>query len=394
MINSDIAIRNAKPRTKPYKLYDQKGLFLLITPSGGKLWRMRYTNEGKEKLLTLREYPGLTLAEARRERDRILEDLARGIDPCQQKQAQKVADSGADSFETIAREWFLKQKPSWVPKHADRIIRRLERDIFPWIGARPIAELKAPELLQVLRKIEERGAVETAHRAMQNCGQVFRYAIATGRAERDISADLKGAIAPTKSQHFAAITNPEQLGQFLRIIDGYEGTFTVKAALQLAPLVFVRPGELRQAEWADIDLDKAEWRFIATKTQTSHIVPLSRQAVAILRHLYPLTGHGRYVFASYRTPDGSRPISDNALLAALRRLGIEKHEMSVHGFRAIARTLLDEVLGFRPELIEHQLAHTVKDPLGRAYNRTKHLEERKRMMQAWADYLGQVALMQ
>jgi integrase len=242
-------------------------------------------------------------------------------------------------------------------------------------------------LLAALRRIEEHGAVETAHRALQNCGQIFRYAIATGRAERDISADLKGALPPVKGSHFAAVTDPKQVAELLRAIDAYQGTFPVQCALKLAPLFFVRPGELRQAEWEDFDLEAAEWRYTVTKTDTAHIVPLARQAVEILQKLYPLTGHGRYVFPSARTPNGSRPMSDVALLAALRRMGFDKNEASVHGFRALARTILDEVLCFRVDFIEHQLAHAVRDPNGRAYNRTAHLPERHKMMQAWADYL-------
>ena len=280
--------------------------------------------------------------------------------------------------------------PAWVEHHGDRIIRRFERDIFPWIGGRPIADVAAPELLGVVRRIEARGALETAHRALQNCGQVFRYAVATGRAERDPTGDLKGALPPVKGEHFAAVTEPAEVAKVLRALDGYAGTFTVACALRLAPLVFVRPGELRKAEWADIDLDRAEWRYTVTKTNTPHIVPLSTQVVAILRELHALTGTGRYVFPGARS--NGRPMSDNAILAAMRRMGIPKDEMSGHGFRAMARTILDEVLGFRPDFIEHQLAHAVKDPNGRAYNRTAHLGERRKMMQAWADYLDKLKI--
>lgn len=251
----------------------------------------------------------------------------------------------------------------------------------------PVADIKAPELLSTLRRIESRNAIETAHRALQTSGQIFRYGIATGRCERDISADLKGALTAVNGSNFASMTDPQQVAPLLRAIDDYSGTFIVKCALQLAPLVFVRPGELRQAEWAHIDLDAKEWRYLVTKTQTQHIVPLSRQAVEVLTSLHPLTGSGRFVFPSARTPNGSRAMSDVALLAALRRMGFDKTEMSVHGFRAMARTILDEGLGFRPDFIEHQLAHAVKDPNGRAYNRTAHLPERRKMMQAWADYL-------
>ena len=271
--------------------------------------------------------------------------------------------------------------------HQKRAMSLFQRDIFPYLGSKPISDIKATELLAALRRIEARNAIETAHRALQICGQVFRYAIATGRTERDITPDLRGSLRQAKEGHFSAVTEPKQAAELLRIIDGYTGTFIVKSALQLAPLVFVRPGELRQAEWKHIDLDAKEWRYLVTKTKTPHIVPLSKQAVEILTNLHPLTGNGRFVFPSARTPNGSRAMSDVALLAALRRMGISKDEMTIHGFRALARTILDEVLGFRPDFIEHQLAHAVRDPNGRAYNRTAHLAERHKMMQSWADYL-------
>lgn len=381
--------KNAKLRDKAYKLSDEKGLYLEVMPNGSKYFRLKYRCGGKEKRLALGVYPETTLKEARDKRDEARKLLTQGVDPGEQRKAMKAAaaDSAANSFEVVAREWFAKHAPTWAENHGDRVIRRLERDIFPWIGSRPVGEIKAPELLAVLRRIESRGALETAHRALQNCGQVFRYALATGRADRDPSGDLKGALPPVKGGHFAAVTEPVKIGELLRAIDAYEGTLPVRCALRLAPLVFVRPGELRQAEWAHIDLEAEEWRYRVTKTGTDHVVPLSRQAVDILQELYPLTGRGRYVFPSARTPNGSRPLSDVALLAALRRMGIDKETASVHGFRALARTVLDEVLGFRPDFIEHQLAHAVRDPNGRAYNRTAHLAERQKMMQAWADYL-------
>lgn len=386
---TDATIRNAKPGEKPIKLFDERGLYLEVSPTGGKWWRLKYRFDGKEKRLSLGVYPDVSLRDARERRDATRKLLADGIDPSENRKAMKAAqaDRAANSFEVVAREWFSKQAPTWAAKHGDRIIRRLERDIFPWLGGRPVADINAPELLITLRRIEARGAIETAHRALQNCGQIFRYAVATGRAERDPSGDLKGALPPAKGGHFAALTEPEQAAELLRAIDTYQGTFPVQCALKLAPLVFVRPGELRQAEWEHIDLDAAEWRYTVTKTGTAHIVPLATQAVAILRELHPLTRHGRYVFPSARTPNGSRPMSEVALLAALRRMGFSKEEATVHGFRALARTVLDEVLGFRPDYIEHQLAHAVRDPNGRAYNRTAHLPERRKMMQAWADYL-------
>jgi integrase len=390
MALTDTAIRNAKPGEKPFRLYDEKGLYLEVRPTGAKWWRLKYRFGGLSKLLSLGVYDEVSLRKARERRDEARKFLADGIDPSQHRKATKAAraDRAANSFEVVAREWYEKQAPGWAEHHGDRILRRFERDIFPWIGGRPVAEVTAPELLAVLRRIEERGAIETAHRAMGNCGQVFRYAIATGRAERDPSRDLRGALPPPQGEHFAAITDPARVGDLLRALDGYQGTLTVKCALRLAPLVFVRPGELRRAEWADFDLEAAVWRYHVTKTGTNHIVPLATQAVAILRELEALTGGGQYVFPGARS--AKRPMSDNALLAAMRRAGIAKEEMSGHGFRAMARTILDEVLHFPPHLIEHQLAHAVRDPNGRAYNRTAHLPERHAMMQQWADYLDKV----
>jgi integrase len=261
-------------------------------------------------------------------------------------------------------------------------------NVFPWLGDRPIADITPKEILPVIRRIEDRGALETAHRSLRYCSQVFRYGVAIGKVTADPCRDLRGALPPIRVKHRAAITEPVKVGELLRAIDGYDGTMIVKSAMKLAPLVFVRPGELRQAEWKDIDLDKAEWRYTISKTNTPHIVPLSRQAIKMLKEIQPVTGKGKYVFPSARS--AKRPMSDNAILAAFRRMGYEKDEMSGHGFRAMARTILDEVLGFRPDFIEHQLAHAVRDPNGRAYNRTSHLVERKKMMQIWADYLDKL----
>ncbi|MBK1633921.1 integrase [Thiohalocapsa halophila] len=384
---SDAKVRSAKPSTKAVKLFDERGLYLEVSPSGGKWWRLKYRFEGKEKRLSLGVYPDVGLKDARARRDSARRLLSEGVDPSVNRKAQRSTSSehAANSFEVVAREWFERYSPNWVPSHASRIIRRLERDIFPWIGKTAVADLTPPQVLKAVRRIEDRGALETAHRALQNCGQVFRFAVATGRAERDPTADLRGALPPVKAGHFSAVTDPAQAAEMLRVVDSYRGTVTVRCALRLAPLVFVRPGELRHAQWTDIDLEGAEWHYTVTKTNTPHIVPLSRQAVEILSELQPLTGDGRYVFPSARSAD--RPMSDNAILAAMRRMGIEKSEMTGHGFRAMARTILDEVLGFRPDYIEHQLAHTVRDPNGRAYNRTAHLADRRKMMQAWADYL-------
>jgi integrase len=389
---TDVTVRTAKPRDKTYKLSDSGGLYVEVTPAGGKRWRWKYRVAGREKLLSMGVYPDVTLAAARARRDDARKLLASGVDPSVHRQAAKVAqaESAANSFEVVAREWFLKHQSGWVESHSSRVIARMEMDVFPYIGSRPIAEITPPELLKVLRRIEERGALETAHRARTSCGQVFRYAIATARAERDISAELKGALPPVKVQHMASVTDPTLVGPLLRVLDGYRGTLAVRCALRLAPLVFARPGELRTAEWADIDLERAEWRRLVTKGHKDHIVPLATQAISILKELYPLTGRGKYVFAGARSI--SRPMSENTVNAALRRLGIPKEELSGHGFRAMARTILDEVHGVRIDLIEHQLAHEVKDPLGRAYNRTSHLPARRKMMQDWADYLDKLRL--
>ncbi|AHK79090.1 integrase [Ectothiorhodospira haloalkaliphila] len=387
---TDVAVRKVKPSDKTKKLFDSGGLYLEVSPSGGRWWRLKYRYGGKEKRLSLGVYPETSLKEARKRRDESRQLLENGVDPSVSRKALKSAraESSANSFEAVAREWFERRSTDWVEDHGNRIIRRLERDVFPRIGRRPISEISAPELLDVLRRIEKRGAIETAHRALSNCGQVFRYAIATARAERDPSGDLKGALTAVKAKHFAATTDPDRLGLMLTAMDGYHGTTTVRCAMRLAPLVFVRPGELRKAEWAHFDLGAAEWRYQASKTATPHIVPLSRQALEILQEIHHITGNGRYVFPSARSP--SRPMSDNAILAAMRRMDIGKDEMTGHGFRAVARTILDEVLGIRPDYIEHQLAHRVRDPHGRAYNRTAHLDERRKMMQVWADYLDAI----
>jgi integrase len=384
---TDLAVRNAKPADKPIRLHDAGGLYLEVSPAGGKWWRWKYRHGGKEKRLSVGVYPTVGLREARERRDNARRLLGNGVDPSDHRKAQKEATRAqiADSFEVIAREWFRAFSPTWATSHSTRIIRRLERDVFPWLGELPIASIAAPQVLAVLRRIEQRGALETAHRALVNCGQVFRYGVATGRCVRDLTPELRGALPPAAQGHFAATTDPTKLGAILRAFEGYEGSFVVRCAMRLAPLVFVRPGELRAAEWSDIDMANAEWRYVVSKTKSQHVVPLAGQALAILSELQPLTGAGRYLFPSAR--DANRPMSDNALLAAMRRMGIGKEEMTGHGFRAVARTILDEVLGFRPDFIEHQLAHAVRDPNGRAYNRTAHLPERRQMMQSWADYL-------
>jgi integrase len=387
---TDKEIRNTKPSTKRIRLFDERALYLEVSPTGGKWWRLKYRFAGHEKRLSLGVYPDVSLKEARDRRDAARKLLSNGVDPAANKKALSLAQAerAAHSFKAVADEWYVKFSPGWADSHSIRIARVFERDVYPWMGSRPIAEITAPELLTVIRRIEGRGALETAHRVLGNCSQVFRYAVATGRCQRDPSGDLRGALPPFKGTHLAATTEPKRLAEILRAMDGYQGTLPVICALRLAPLVFVRPGELRHAEWKDIDLDGAEWRYESSKTKQPHIVPLSRQAVKILRELQPLTGTGRYVFPGARTV--KRPMSDNAILAAMRRLGIGKEEMTGHGFRAVARTILDEVLGVRPDFIEHQLAHSVRDPNGRAYNRTAHLAERRAMMEQWSDYLDRL----
>lgn len=386
---SDLKINKAKPQEKEYRLFDGGGLYLAVTPSGGKLWRIKYRFEGKAKEVHLGAYPVITLAEARQKLLDTKRTIANGVDPGAVKKAQKQArlEKEANSFEVIAREWHQRYNGQWTEGHAVTIMSRLERDVFPYLGNEPVEDIKASMVLQLLRRVESRGALESAHRIRTVIGQVLRYAVATGRAERDCTGDLKGALPPATKTHLAALTDPKDVAPLLRAIDGFEGSFVVKCALRLAPLFFVRPGELRQAEWAEFDFDAAQWNIPAErmKMKLPHIVPLSDQAMEILKELRPLTGHSRYVFPSHRTP--LRCMSNNAVNAGLRRMGFEKDEMCAHGFRAMARTILDEVMGFRVEFIEHQLAHAVKDANGRAYNRTAHLEARRSMMQQWADYL-------
>lgn len=386
---TDTAIRKAKPGDKPLKLRDGGGLYLLLRPDGARWWRWDYRRPvtGKRNTLSLGTYPETSLADARQRHAEARKLLAAGVDPGEQRKAERAAkaDRAANSFGAVAAELLAIREKKLAAGTIVRERRLLEKDLAPYIGSRPVAEVTAPELLRALRRIEARGAVETAHRARALAGQVFRYAIATGRADRNPAADLVGALAQPEERHFASVTDPAEIGPLLRALHAYPGTPAVSAALKLAPLVFVRPGELRRARWADIDLDAGEWRFAASKTGQPHIVPLATQAVAILRELQPLTGSGEYVFPSARGK--GRPMSEAAVTATLRRMGFDGDTMTGHGFRAMARTVLDEVLGFRPDLIEHQLAHAVRDPLGRAYNRTQHLAERRKMMQAWADYL-------
>lgn len=388
----EMKVRNVKAGEKQVKLSDGEGMYLLVHPSGGKYWRLKYRFGGKEKTLALGTYPTVSLSDARQRRADARKLLSNGVDPSEIKKAQKlsvIADHDSD-LEVVAREWHGKFSQSWAASHAKTTLGRLKNDVFPVMGDRPIADIKAPELLAMLRRIESRGALETAHRVRTICGQIFRYAIATGRAEHDISADLKGALPPYKKGVMAAITDPKEVGPLLLAIDGYSGSHVVKSALQLAPLIFIRPGELRKGEWSEVDFDSGHWNIPAErmKIKRDHVIPLSLQAIGILKELHALTGRGQYIFPGHRS--AARPMSENAVNAGLRRLDYDKDTICGHGFRAMARTILDEVLHFNIDYIEHQLAHAVRDSNGRSYNRTSHIVERRKMMQDWANYLDEL----
>jgi len=390
---TDVTIRNAKPTDRLQKLSDGDGLYLAVLPTGGKSWRFKYRYAGKEKLLTFGTWPDVSLAAARRKREEARRLLADGIDPGAERQAERARREAlaANTFEAVAREWIARHLSQKSEAYRERVVSQLERFAFPAIGDRPIAELSAPDILEVVRRVERLGILETAHRVRQVVGQVIRYAIATGRAQADPTPALRGALPPAPTKHMAAPDDPAKVGEILRALEAFQGSPVVAAAIRLLPLLFCRPGELRTMRWADVDLEAAEWRFVASKTRTPHVVPLSRQALAILRELEPLTGHlpGGWVFPNERT--ALRPMSNMAVNAALRRLGIDtRKEITGHGWRAVARTLLHERLGYPAEAIEHQLAHAVPDALGRAYNRTRFLEMRREMMQRWADYLDKL----
>ena len=381
-------VQSAKPKDKSYKLSDGRGLYLEISPSGGKWWRYKYRFEGKEKRISLGTYPDISLAKARDNHITARKLLAEGIDPSEDRKSKKAIKkiNAENSFEQVARAWWESHMQNKATSHKNKVIRRFELYLFPWIGNKPISGITSPQVLEVIRRIEKLNITETAHRTLQTTGQVFRYAVQNGYALRDVTVDLKGAIPPTKTKHMAAFTEPKQVAELLRAIDEFKGTLTVQCALKLSPLVFTRPSELRQAKWKDIDLDAGLWCYLVSKTKTDHLVPLSTQAVEILRTIQPLSGHGEYVFQGGHSP--RRPMSEAAINAALKRMGYDtQSEITGHGFRAMARTILHERLNIDPHIIEHQLAHKVPDTLGAAYNRTKFIEQRKIMMQSWADYL-------
>lgn len=373
-----MVVRAAKPQQKPYKLFDERGMYLLVSLTGARLWRLKYRQDGVERSLALGAYPDVSLKRAREKRDAARRQLADGIDP-------RVTRTAAASFEALAREWLGKQG-RLAASTVKRDRERLENFVFPYLGRRQVKAITAADLLHTLRRIEARGTHETAHRTRAVVGRVLRYAIATGRAERDISADIRGALTPSSARHYPAITEPRRIGELMRAIDGYQGQPSSEYALKIAPYVFARPGELRRAEWAELDLDAAEWRIpkARMKSKREHLVPLARQVVALVRALEPITGGGRYLFPSLLT--SARPMSEVTLNAALRRLGISKDEHTPHGFRTTASTRLNE-LGFPPSDIELQLAHRERDDTRDAYNRAMRLDERRKMMQFWADYL-------
>ena len=384
---TDIVVKNAKPKEKPYKLSDAESLYLFVSATG-KYWRYDYSYLGKRKTLALGVYPTISLAEARDGKNAAKKLLANGIDPSHSKisKRKEAIRNAAITFEVVAREWHEKNATKWSSKNTARTLSLLERNIFPFIGRLPVSDVKPSDLLQAIQRIEKKGNIQTAHRAMMNCGQIFRYAMATDRAHRDITFVLRGSLTPIVETHHASITDPKKIGTLLREMDGYDGLFITKCALRLAPLLFVRPGELRHAEWTEFDFDSAEWKIPASKMKmgSAHIVPLSRQAIKILTELKEHTGHVRYLFPSVRTPD--RPISDNTVNAALRRLGYEKTEMTGHGFRSMASTILHEQ-GWPHDAIERQLAHAERNKVAAAYNYADYLPKRKEMMQSWADFL-------
>lgn len=388
---SDVKVRNAKPQGKDYKLADGGGLFLLVTTTGSKLWRFKYRFGGMEKLLALGKYPITSISDARQKRDSAKQLLDKGIDPSINRKAERAAqnETAANSFEKIAREWHGHKQGEWSQEHAATILTRMEKDIFPWIGSTPLTEVTAKDIKGVLDRVKSRGTIEAARRLLTIAGQVFTYAISTDRANYNIAQGFRGYLPPSSKtkRHMPAVTDPKELAPLLCAMDTYQGSFAAQCALKLLPMLFCRPGELRHLEWSEIDFENKQIIIPASKMKmkSDHIIPLSTQAVAILEEIQPLTGHGKYVFPSARSD--SRCMSDNTINAAFRRMGIDRDTVVGHGFRATARTLLHEILRFDPYVIEAQLAHRVPDALGTAYNRTQFIDERRRMMSVWSDYL-------
>jgi integrase len=404
LISSDATIKAIKPGDPRRRLSDGSGLYLLLFVKGGSHgWRFDYGLDGRRNTLSLGTYPATGLALARKQADQARKLVREGIDPStarqearaelmRKREAKKLADAGLppqDSFEAIAREWYTKNRANWAPSHSEKIIRRFERDVFPWIGQRPIASIAPADMLTLLRRVEARGAIETTHRLQQISGQVFRYAVATNRAATDPTRDLRGALTPWKSEHYPTLSDPRQVGRLLRDLEAYQGGFITKCAMKLSPLLFVRPGELRRAEWSEIDLDAAEWRIPAAKMKgrVMHIVPLATQAIAIFRDLHPLTERSEWVFPGMRT--NGEPMSENTVNAALRRLGYDRTMLTAHGFRGMASTMLHE-RGWPSDVIERQLSHSERNAVKAAYNHAEHLPARRKMMQAWADYLDEL----
>ena len=388
---TDIKVKTAKPKEKPYKLAAGRGLHLLVKTDGSKHWQFRFRFDGKENTLAIGRYPEVSLASAEKKATSSLELLAEGINPSENKKAAKASKTGAlaNSFEVVAREWVNNFFQTKSESHKERTLRRLELYLFPWLGSKPISELTAAQILEVVKRIANLNKLETAHRTLQATSQIFRYAVQTGRALRDPCLDLRGALPSPMVKHMAAFTEPKEIAELLRAIDGFTGSFTVQTALRLSPLVFTRPSELRTAKWADIDLEANEWRYKVSQTNTMHLVPLSKQAAKLFSDMKNLSGHGEFVFQGGHDP--KKPMSAAAINAALKRMGYDtQKDITAHGFRAMARTILHERLNIDPYIIEHQLAHKVPDALGAAYNRTKFIEQRTAMMQAWADYLDEI----
>lgn len=387
---TDATVKSAKPKDRPYRMADGGGMFLQVNPDGSKYWRQAYRFGGRQKLLALGVYPSVSLRRAREKRDDARKQLDKGIDPCAAKKAQKLAAAGADTFAAIAAEWQSKISPTWGPGHCKRVQRLLDLDLLPHLGSKLANEITAPQILATLRRMEARGALQQLARCKTICTGIMAYAVATGRAERNPVKDLAGALEARPVKHHASITEPKKVGKLIRAVREYDGYFVTKCALELLPLVFVRPGELRKAEWSEFDLDAAEWRIPAhrMKLREQHIVPLSKQAIAVLRKLHPVTGGRALVFPGVR--HHAKPLSENTINAALRNLGYTKDEMTGHGFRSVASTLLNEQ-GYNRDWIERQLAHAERSKIRGAYNYAEYLPDRRRMMQAWADHLDELA---